>query len=106
MSRYETFHRPPRPQDVDLHEVWAAIQLEAERQLYLFHEEPQPDAQEAKLRMMESGIANMVLRGAARVQEDGNVLFWNPFEGGFQEYDEEYNQTMLSLMRDFVGASS
>ncbi|GAB4249470.1 MAG: hypothetical protein Kow00129_10230 [Thermoleophilia bacterium] len=105
MSRFNKFFRPPPPQEVDLHEIWAAIQLEAVRQFDLFQEDVEAHLEERKLRVMESGICNMVLRGAARVEEDGTVVFWNPVAGEFQEYDEEYNQLMLDFMRDFVGTA-
>ncbi len=105
MSLSKEFHRPPPARKVDLHKVWAAIRFEAARQYELFHDTTQTDTRERQITSMEHGIVNMVMRGAARVEDDGTVLFWNPRDGEFVEYDEDYNELMLDFMRGFAGAA-
>ncbi|MCZ7661555.1 MAG: hypothetical protein M5U22_00715 [Thermoleophilia bacterium] len=99
-SRFDSYAHPPGPQDLDLPSVWPAIEAEARRQLGAFYPVMDREAEARTVKVIEGGIYTMLKRGAARHYE-GRILFWNPVEGLFQEYDEEYNQLMLGFMRDF-----
>lgn len=90
---------PPGRQQRALEKVWPPIECEAQRQLDSFYPVMDGETSRRLLYLLKNGIFSMWTRGAARVQEDGTVEFWNPYEAVYQNYDDEYNQLMLGLLR-------
>ena len=90
---------PPGRQQGSPEEVWPSIEREARRQLDSFYPVLDREASKRVLFVLQQGIFSMWTRGAARMREDGSVEFWNPHEGVYQDYDENYNQLMLELLR-------
>jgi hypothetical protein len=90
---------PPSRQEASPEEIWAPIEHEARRQLDNFYPVLDKEASKRLLFLLRNGIFSMWSRGAARVAEDGTVEFWNPHEGVYQAYDEEYNDLMMGLFR-------
>jgi hypothetical protein len=99
-SDFDVYHRPPVRGFVDVTVATPLVQAEARRQLNRFYPIMNREAEERSVVVIERGIFSMLARGGARV-EDGEVLFWNPVEGAFQVYDEDYNDLMLAFMGDF-----
>ena len=99
-TRFDSFQRPPVPEEPVLPEVWPFVQHEARRQLEAFYPVLDEVTEKRTIRSLESGIYSMLQRGAARLYR-GAIEFWNPVEGRFQRYDADYNTLMLDFMRDF-----
>jgi len=99
----EKFHRPPPPEDLDPVDYELPIAYEAQRQVKIFYPFIVGGMRERTLLAIQAGILAMVKKGAAQVQPDGKVLFWNPIEGHYQVYDEDYNILMLHTLGALKG---
>lgn len=95
-----TIHHPPAPETVDWTFAAPVVAAEAERQFGQFYPYLSADHRERIIRTIDVGTRSMMLRGAARIR-DGEVEYWNPVEGAFQQYDHAYNTLMLGVMSNF-----
>lgn len=101
-SRFERVNPPPSRQEIPAAELWPRISQEARRQLEHFYPMLGEETETRLLGLLERGIFAMWSRGAARVKEDGTMEFWNPVEGSYQRYDQEYNRLMVDFLADFA----
>jgi hypothetical protein len=102
MPRFEKIMVPPERQRLAPQEVWPRVQAEDRRQLERFYPPLDKGSEGRVLHTLQQGIFSMWSRGAARIEDDGRFLFWNPEEGAYQCYDQEYNRLMLEFLRDFT----